>query len=86
MHRLISILTSTNPSLHSPSAIHRMHHGGGGGGGGRGGRGGGGGAPVDNDEYYKLLGVGKDADENEIKKVYKSLALQHHDIDLCTTD
>ena len=44
-----------------------------GGGGGRGGRGGGG-APVDNDEYYKLLGVGKDADENEIKKVHKKLA------------
>ena len=42
----------------------------GGGGGGRGGRGGGGGGAVDNEEYYKLLGVGKDADENEIKKVY----------------
>ena len=54
-----------------------MHHGGGGGGGGRGGRGGSS-EPVDNDAYYKLLGVGKDADENEIKKAYKKLALKHH--------
>ena len=58
--------------------FERMHHGGGGGGGG--GRGGrpGGSAPVDNDAYYKCLGVSKDADENEIKKAYKKLALKHH--------
>lgn len=50
------------------------HFGGGGGGGGR--RGGGG--PVDNEGYYKALGVPKDADENTIKKAYKKLALKHH--------
>ena len=33
---------------------------------------------MDNDAYYKCLGVGKDADENEIKKAYKKLALKHH--------
>lgn len=47
--------------------------GGGGGGGGRGPSG-----PVDNEGLYKLLGVAKDADENEIKKAYKKLALKHH--------
>lgn len=48
--------------------------------GGRGGgRGGGGGSgKVDNEGYYNLLGVGKDADESEIKKAYKKLALKHH--------
>jgi DnaJ family protein A protein 2 len=46
----------------------------GGGGGGRGGPSG----PVDNESYYKILGVAKDADENEIKKAYKKLALKHH--------
>lgn len=53
------------------------HFGGGGGGGGGGGRRGGGG-PVDNEGYYKALGVEKDADENAIKKAYKKLALKHH--------
>ena len=48
-------------------------HGGGGGGGGRGG-----GGPIDNEGYYKALGVSKDADESEIKKAYKKLALKHH--------
>ena len=48
--------------------------GGGGGGGGRGGASG----PVDNESYYKILGVAKDADENDIKKAYKKLALKHH--------
>lgn len=50
-----------------------MH--GGGGGGGRGGRASG---PVDNEGFYKLLGVEKDADENTIKKAYRKLALKHH--------
>merc|ERR1711988_1149747 len=45
----------------------------GGGGGGRGQRG-----PVDNEGFYKLLGVDKNADENAIKKAYKKLALKHH--------
>jgi DnaJ family protein A protein 2 len=46
-------------------------------GGGHGGRRGGGGS-VDNEGLYKALGVSKDADENEIKKAYKKLALKHH--------
>jgi len=29
-------------------------------------------------DYYKILGVGKDADENQIKKAYKKNALQWH--------
>ena len=32
--------------------------------------------PVDNDEFYKLLGVPKDADDNTIKKAYRKLALK----------
>lgn len=49
------------------------------GGGGRGGpRGGGRGGPVDNEKLYKVLGVEKDADENEIRKAYKKLALKNH--------
>jgi len=31
-----------------------------------------------NDDYYKLLGVSKNATETEIKKAYRKLALQHH--------
>lgn len=47
-------------------------HGGGGGGSGRRS------APVDNDKLYNVLGVSKDADESEIKKAYKKLALKNH--------
>jgi preprotein translocase subunit Sec63 len=32
----------------------------------------------DNEGFYKLLGVPKDADEAEIKKAYRKLALKHH--------
>jgi DnaJ family protein A protein 2 len=44
------------------------------GGGGRGGPSG----PVDNKEFYELLGVEKDATEAEIKRAYKKGALKHH--------
>lgn len=47
-----------------------------GGGGGMRGRGGGG--EVDNEEFYKILGVAKDANEGEIKKAYRKLALKNH--------
>lgn len=29
-------------------------------------------------DYYEVLGVGEDADEGEIKRAYKKLALRHH--------
>ncbi len=45
-------------------------------GGGRGGRGPRG--PVDNNKLYEILGVDKNADENEIKKAYRKLALKNH--------
>jgi len=49
-----------------------MHGGGGGGGGRRGG------PPVDNNKLYEVLGVPKDAEENDIRKAYKKLALKNH--------
>ena len=54
---------------------HMHGHGGGHGGGGRG-RGSQG--PVDNEGFYKLLGVAKDADEAEIKKAFRKGALKLH--------
>lgn len=47
---------------------------GGGGGGGRGRPRG----PVDNEGLYQVLGVSKDAEEGEIKKAFKKLALKNH--------
>ena len=35
-------------------------------------------AAVDNTKLYEVLGVSKDADESEIKKAYKKLALKNH--------
>ena len=29
-------------------------------------------------DYYEVLGVGKSADEKEIKKAYRKLAMQYH--------
>ena len=29
-------------------------------------------------DYYKILGVGKDANDHEIKKAYRKLAITHH--------
>ncbi|MDP6669921.1 MAG: DnaJ domain-containing protein, partial [Candidatus Krumholzibacteria bacterium] len=29
-------------------------------------------------DYYEVLGVGKSADENEVRKAYRKLAMQHH--------
>lgn len=50
-----------------------------GGGGFPGGMGGGrGGGPVDNEEFYKVLGVAKDADAAQIKKAYRKLAIKNH--------
>lgn len=49
-------------------------HGGEGGGGGGGRRGPP--ADVDTTELYQILGIEKDASENEIKKAYRKLALK----------
>jgi DnaJ family protein A protein 2 len=59
---------------------HFAHGGGGGGGGmpGGRGRGGGGGAPPDTTKLYEVLGIEKTADEKEIKKAYRKLAVKHH--------
>ena len=31
-------------------------------------------------DYYKILGVEKDANDNEIKKAYRKLAIVHHPV------
>jgi DnaJ homolog subfamily A member 2 len=47
--------------------------------GGMGGMGGGGRkANVDTEKLYEVLGVEKDADNKEIKKAYRKLAVKHH--------
>ena len=33
---------------------------------------------VDNEEFYTILGVAKDASEGDIKKAYRKLALKNH--------
>ena len=50
----------------------------GGGGGMPGGMGGGPREDVDTEKLYETLGVEKDADEKEIKKAYRKLAIKHH--------
>eukprot|EP00670_Eutreptiella_braarudii_P022664 CAMPEP_0174365336 /NCGR_PEP_ID=MMETSP0811_2-20130205/76862_1 /TAXON_ID=73025 ORGANISM="Eutreptiella gymnastica-like, Strain CCMP1594" /NCGR_SAMPLE_ID=MMETSP0811_2 /ASSEMBLY_ACC=CAM_ASM_000667 /LENGTH=83 /DNA_ID=CAMNT_0015505899 /DNA_START=50 /DNA_END=297 /DNA_ORIENTATION=- len=35
-------------------------------------------ADVSSDDYYKVLGVSKDASENDISRAYKKLALKYH--------
>lgn len=47
-------------------------------GGSRGGGGPQSAADVDTTKLYEVLGVSKDADEKEIKKAYRKLAVKHH--------
>ena len=35
---------------------------------------------VNSDDYYKVLGISKDANENEIKKAYRKLAIKWHPV------
>eukprot|EP00579_Thalassiosira_antarctica_P006003 CAMPEP_0201881754 /NCGR_PEP_ID=MMETSP0902-20130614/11955_1 /ASSEMBLY_ACC=CAM_ASM_000551 /TAXON_ID=420261 /ORGANISM="Thalassiosira antarctica, Strain CCMP982" /LENGTH=420 /DNA_ID=CAMNT_0048410017 /DNA_START=60 /DNA_END=1322 /DNA_ORIENTATION=+ len=53
-------------------------HGQGGGGGGGGSRRGGPSRDVDTTKLYETLGIAKTADEKEIKKAYRKLAVKHH--------
>jgi len=46
--------------------------------GGHPGMGGGGRKPADTQEYYDILGVGKDATSAQIKKAYRKLAIKNH--------
>lgn len=60
-----------------------MHGGAEGGGGG--GRRGGPAPDVDTNELYQILGIEKDASENDIKKAYRKLALKvSWFVDLCS--
>ena len=34
----------------------------------------------DSDDYYKVLGIDKNADENAIKKAYRKLAVKWHPV------
>lgn len=35
-------------------------------------------ADINSDDYYKILGISKDANENQIKKAYRKLAIKYH--------
>jgi curved DNA-binding protein CbpA len=35
-------------------------------------------ANINSDDYYKVLGISRDADENVIKKAYRKLAMKYH--------
>lgn len=35
-------------------------------------------ANINSDDYYKILGISKDANENQIKKAYRKLAIKYH--------
>ena len=36
----------------------------------------------DSDDYYKVLGIDKNADENAIKKAYRKLAVKWHPVSI----